>query len=1508
MTQTFTGELDPLKYSDPKYDEYAIQASNRVGIPPEILLALKNKGEKSNPNTVSPKGAVGVMQFMPDTWKQYGYNRDPRNPFDSIDAGAEYVRDLLRQYDGNAKAAIAHYNGGTKNGFAVLNGNQPVSEETRKYIERIYGEKGQQGTPFSGSLDSQQFQGELDHSTSPQTFSGDLDSTSINKNPRAFNGDLDQHSATNSEKQPDPSSDTSWDGTGGVLNSVVSGLKNIYNNPKEEGQKFVSSASKLADMALSPVTGALSYAGGIAAGAMSGDQSVGKQVKDTIANKLSIDQALQNSGISKESPEPFTGLLDTVIGKPARTIADTVSTPGTFSNDAIRDATMMALPIGGHVGATRLAEKSLTPKIFDKDSEPTRQAQVQSELFPDSTAQVGAPTPFQGELDIAPKPLPQKLENAIGEARLELNKPDFKDSQEAFNSLDEQIATKRPEQQQELFQGDLDNENQAYPNQNPQTFNGELDTPHPNTVTPWTTGETYLGPDTPPYKDQGSLFINPMDQLIDQAKYASEPRPEPLSPSPVQALSPDTFPTERYKQGAFDLDKPDLLSKQLDVSGQEINGLQDASTYMEKKDLPMVMSPQRVMDTFGITPQTVPKVKGELTRSVLPNWAKRDLWNENPILRSSFDNLTHLRDQKSEWLRDIIEPKKLEDGTILNPRKELDSLSRKEKNDFAHYTIEYEGVDRTPTMVQEGRNYFNAREWRERGASDKVSQALEEAGKIYQKALEGYNNDAGLRGDKPIDVIPNYFPHRHAGDFFAKITDMRNGQQEVIPFRSLKEAKDAVKKIQSDTKAGYSVDYGRKPRGGSDFNELLEALKDRTEKYHGSKPSQFNNMLTKIRQRMDEEFFAGSEERHGKGHYTGEEGFTLGDKPKGSKAEDAEHVANSAPKYAEDMASYLMGKRINDLKESYQQAANDAGISHTGAWLDNKRALEKQADLYQGNTFDPEKASTIENIADSLSKVMDRESAVTGHAPVPWLTRDSLTNRVRNLNKLAGTMLITPYMNTSLAISQFAQFLSSPLNVIGELSRTLGTNEIPKGYIGQLKQTGKAIPFIAEAFSKGLWDAMAPETLTPRKGSEALKWAKNLGHLDTMLKHENLDIKGKVHRTVTFQGVSMLAEHVPRSITFMQGYHAFKSLDFPEMAARRASVEFTNTIMGDYTKEGKIEAMRSMGPLAGTALSPFSTWLWNSKAQVGALASSLGTHGMKSIGAGTIIPLTALASSVYFITGWGGMPGVQDWDSVAKLFNDWFDINIPTTANIHLEHGKNIFGSEKEANNAYYGKASEATGRDIAQSSRFGSLTDIATPGLALGKTLGQSVYYGGKKALSKTGIVDTPTDMEMYKNMKAATPPSFKTLTEDYYSKPKADGSEILKSGILRKPDESERKLLGVPFNDLDEKKQSDVNTVANYIKQRQTKQADRQLELIQDKSDRREDISTNFKKLVELNPDFALHPTSVVQKVIEDQIKRQLTQQEFESLKAAQGNSLNAKQDAQRRSSYMNRVLNAK
>lgn len=125
-----------LKYNDPRIDAYTVTAAQREGVPPELMLALKNSGEKSGPTAVSPKGAQGVAQLMPENQRKYGVT-DPSDPIQSIDGMAKYLRDTMKQYDGNIQAVIADYNGGPRQAKRVMQGMQPRAVETIKYMKRV---------------------------------------------------------------------------------------------------------------------------------------------------------------------------------------------------------------------------------------------------------------------------------------------------------------------------------------------------------------------------------------------------------------------------------------------------------------------------------------------------------------------------------------------------------------------------------------------------------------------------------------------------------------------------------------------------------------------------------------------------------------------------------------------------------------------------------------------------------------------------------------------------------------------------------------------------------------------------------------------------------------------------------------------------------------------------------------------------------------------------------------------------------------------------------------------------------------------------------------------------------------------------------------------------------------------------------------------------------------------------------------------------------------------------
>lgn len=125
----------PTKYNAAHYDHLAARAEEIYKLPPNLIKAIKNSGERSNNDQTSEAGAKGVMQFIPQTAK--AYNIDPKDPVQAIDGAARYFADMLKRYGGNVKAAIAEYHGGSAEGQRVARGEEPKGPRTKAYVNRV---------------------------------------------------------------------------------------------------------------------------------------------------------------------------------------------------------------------------------------------------------------------------------------------------------------------------------------------------------------------------------------------------------------------------------------------------------------------------------------------------------------------------------------------------------------------------------------------------------------------------------------------------------------------------------------------------------------------------------------------------------------------------------------------------------------------------------------------------------------------------------------------------------------------------------------------------------------------------------------------------------------------------------------------------------------------------------------------------------------------------------------------------------------------------------------------------------------------------------------------------------------------------------------------------------------------------------------------------------------------------------------------------------------------------
>jgi soluble lytic murein transglycosylase-like protein len=118
--------------------ELVTDAALRYGLPPELVHGVAQAESGYQTSAVSPKGAVGVMQLMPDTARKF--DADPLNPVQNIDAGTRLLRELLLRYEGSengVRRALAAYNAGE--GAVERYRGVPPFRETQGYVERVIG-------------------------------------------------------------------------------------------------------------------------------------------------------------------------------------------------------------------------------------------------------------------------------------------------------------------------------------------------------------------------------------------------------------------------------------------------------------------------------------------------------------------------------------------------------------------------------------------------------------------------------------------------------------------------------------------------------------------------------------------------------------------------------------------------------------------------------------------------------------------------------------------------------------------------------------------------------------------------------------------------------------------------------------------------------------------------------------------------------------------------------------------------------------------------------------------------------------------------------------------------------------------------------------------------------------------------------------------------------------------------------------------------------------------------
>lgn len=108
-------------------------SARRNGVSPELVRAVAIAESDMNQNEISPVGAIGVMQLMPETAAALGVN--PYDKAQNIEGGTIYLRQMLDKFNGNVQHALAAYNAGP--GAVQKYGGVPPYSETQNYVGRI---------------------------------------------------------------------------------------------------------------------------------------------------------------------------------------------------------------------------------------------------------------------------------------------------------------------------------------------------------------------------------------------------------------------------------------------------------------------------------------------------------------------------------------------------------------------------------------------------------------------------------------------------------------------------------------------------------------------------------------------------------------------------------------------------------------------------------------------------------------------------------------------------------------------------------------------------------------------------------------------------------------------------------------------------------------------------------------------------------------------------------------------------------------------------------------------------------------------------------------------------------------------------------------------------------------------------------------------------------------------------------------------------------------------------
>jgi soluble lytic murein transglycosylase-like protein len=134
-------QVSKIKQSDPvildsksyNIENVIKEASEKYKVNSDLIRSVIRAESNFNPDCTSSKGAMGLMQLMPETAKELGVKR-PYDISENVMGGTNYLKTLLNRYEGNTDLALAAYNWGMGN---LERNPDNLPRETRNYIAKI---------------------------------------------------------------------------------------------------------------------------------------------------------------------------------------------------------------------------------------------------------------------------------------------------------------------------------------------------------------------------------------------------------------------------------------------------------------------------------------------------------------------------------------------------------------------------------------------------------------------------------------------------------------------------------------------------------------------------------------------------------------------------------------------------------------------------------------------------------------------------------------------------------------------------------------------------------------------------------------------------------------------------------------------------------------------------------------------------------------------------------------------------------------------------------------------------------------------------------------------------------------------------------------------------------------------------------------------------------------------------------------------------------------------------